>query len=128
MSGVESFLRDLTWKCIRFINLFATLVVTSREAWFTFTRISCGFDNFIVRNLIASYQISQVFTSAIRQNRSFAEFFLVISGFNWGICQCLLITGPRRGSLLLYVTTRGILLDVFFVLFRVDRSMTKGRT
>ena len=54
--------------------------------------------------------------------------FAAIFGSNWRICQCFLIIGPKRGSVLLYVTTRGILLDVFFFYFRVGRSVTKGRT
>ena len=43
--------------------------------------------------------------------------FSAIFGSNRRICQCLLIIGPKRGSVLLYVTTRGILLDGFFFLF-----------
>ena len=54
--------------------------------------------------------------------------FLAIFGSIGRICQCLLIIGPRRGSVLLYVTTRRILLDVFFFHFQVHRSVTKGRT
>ena len=40
--------------------------------------------------------------------------FSAIFGSNWRICQCLLIIGPGWGSVLLYLTTKGILLDVFF--------------